>query len=234
MRYDDAEYEDVELVAVKASDDGYEMVRGDGWSFYLAKQYDDDAPHGVAPKVGDVARFYGRGVGFGVRGFVIGDQVAFYRTADEDRERGMAEVIAREEQQKEAFERTGRAALDADYAALPDVFKRRIDKFRSNNPEFRWKYEGYEMFCCTEAVKLATALKTADDVRAFGDLRYEQQKMAVPSLAHDQHSGNTFGCAVQLAYQYIAHAENVEKMHGALAPLVGSEEYGCVPKDGDA
>lgn len=45
------------------------------------------------------------------------------------------------------------------------------------------------------------------------------------------HSGNTFGMACRLAYLYLTEPENVIKLHGALAPLVGSKEYGCVPRD---
>ena len=44
------------------------------------------------------------------------------------------------------------------------------------------------------------------------------------SLSND-HSGNTFGAACSLAYHYLENEGNVIKVHGALAPLVGSKRY---------
>jgi hypothetical protein len=164
----DTEYETVTLAEVREREGGYEIRRDDGWSFYLAKQYDDDAPHGIVPQVGDEVRFYGRGIGSVVRGIRIGHRVVFYRTEQQQRDHDHALVAIDQAKQLHEFETSGRARLDADYATLPDVFKRRIDKFRANNPEFRWKYEGYEMFCCTEAVKLATHLGTEDALRRYG------------------------------------------------------------------
>jgi hypothetical protein len=41
------------------------------------------------------------------------------------------------------------------------------------------------------------------------------------------HSGNTFGCALHLAFVYTEAPEFVVEQHGALTPLVGCEAYGC-------
>jgi hypothetical protein len=46
----------------------------------------------------------------------------------------------------------------------------------------------------------------------------------------DDHSGNTFGCSVKLALLSLEQPEGVVLIHGALSPLVGSKEYGCVPR----
>jgi hypothetical protein len=210
----------------------YELHREDGWSFsYQASE----APH-FEPRIGDVARFYGRGVGFVVRGLVIRGRTIFYRTEAEQRAKDDAEIAERKAQRIAEFEATGRAALDAKYAALPPIFQTRIDKFRRNSPSFRVDYEPYEMFCCEEAVKLAAALGTEAEVRHFGALSFDEQKTLVPDLAYAEHSGNTFGVTLRLAHLYLAKPEGVEQLHGALAPLVGSEEYGCVPPadSGDA
>jgi hypothetical protein len=49
----------------------------------------------------------------------------------------------------------------------------------------------------------------------------------------DGHSGNTVGCACLLARLYLTSPEDVARMHGALTPLVGCAEYGCVhPTEG--
>lgn len=42
-----------------------------------------------------------------------------------------------------------------------------------------------------------------------------------------EHSGNTFGAACKLAHCFVAEPHLISKMHGALCPLVGCEEYGC-------
>lgn len=231
--FQDAEHETHKLTEVTESGDWFDL-RFDGMGIGLAKQYDDDQPHRIVPKAGDLMRQWGRGFGSPVRGMAFWDghrwRVAFYRTEQEERDHWAREQVMREAKQIADFEATGRAKLDAQYAALPAVFQRRLDKFRANNPEFRWKYEGYEMFTCEQAVVIADALKAPDAIRAWRALPYEEQRAAVPGLA-DGHSGNTFGAACALAHWYLTQPENVVAMHGALAPLVGSEEYGCVPKE---
>lgn len=234
--FSDSQYEDERLTAVTESADGFDL-RFDSMGIGLAKQYDDDPPHGVVPKVGDVVRCWGRGFGYPVRGMAFFDgaaggegwRVAYYRSEQEQQDHHAAWVLREQANRLAEFERSGRAELDAKYAALPAVFQHRIDKFRANNPDFRWKYEGYEMFTCEQAVVIADALKTPEALNAWRDLPYEAQRRAVPALS-DDHSGNTFGAACSLAYWYLSLPENVVAMHGALAPLVGSEEYGCVPK----
>ena len=48
----------------------------------------------------------------------------------------------------------GKAQLDVLYDALPDPLKNRIDRFRKEDPDFRWKEEAYEMASCAEAGRL--------------------------------------------------------------------------------
>lgn len=81
---------------------------------------------------------------------------------------------ARRDRQKAEELEWNREAMDADYDALPQVFKARIDRFRTNNPDFRRDYETYEMFVCKEAVVLAEKSREAvasgehaDEVEAF-------------------------------------------------------------------
>lgn len=199
-------------------------------------------PMEPAPSVGNTLRLYGRGMGFPVRGILIGEDVpagkalglvtwrtAFYLTTEEHEAKRIADHAESERSQREQFEKEGRAKLDAQYDALPDLFKRRIDKFRANNPDFRWKYESYEMFCCTQAVAFADALKTVDALNAWRALDWKEQREQVPAM-DDGHSGNTFGAACALAALYLSRPDDVVRLHGALAPLVGSEEYGCIPK----
>lgn len=170
----------------------------------------------------------------------------------------------------------GKAKLDAAYDSLPDVFKRRLDKYRANNPNFRQEFEQYETFCLTEAVTIAEHLRPAYEehaadltklseslhaldggktfatqgewfteiaakpendrklyaaqavVTAFDRLPYEEQVAAGVS---DEHSGNTHGMAIRMAMLYLAGRDDLIVGHyGAMAPLVGSDQYGDVPQ----
>lgn len=175
---------------------------------------------------GQTVKLYGRGFGYPVRGIVIDDVVWRYETEDEHRESQRREHEAAEQKRRDEFEATGRAELDAKYAALPALFQQRIDRFRANNPDFRWKYEGYEIFTCEQAVVIADALKTVEALEQFHAASWDFQKERIPDLS-SEHSGNTFGMACVLARCLIERPEYVVKMHGALTALVGCEEYGC-------
>lgn len=206
---------------VHDSEDYYSIHTEDGMGFGLEKKY------GVVPKEGDTVEVHSVN-GSTIRAVDINGKRVFYKT-DEDLDREHKEWCASNQKRKEeAFEKE-KASLDAKYEALPKVFKDRIDKFRANNPKFRVDFEGYEMFTCEQAVVIADALKTKEALEEFKNLDWAEQKAKVP-LLDEGHSGNTFGCACALAYWYLEQPENVTKMYGALAPLVGSEEYGCVPK----
>src|SRR5262245_23996378 len=131
----DTEFEEAALTRVTEHTDGYEIRHGDAMVFYVSKE------HGVAPHVGDRARFYGRGFGYPVRGLSLNGRVVFYRTDAEDAERHRRQIEADEQKRRDDFEREGRAALDADYLTLPAEFKARLDGFRRRNPDFRWQLE---------------------------------------------------------------------------------------------
>jgi hypothetical protein len=147
--------------------------------------------------------------------------------------------------------RRGKTSLDEGYKKLPKIFKQRIDKYRRNNPNFRRKFERYEMFCCEQAVAIAKAVKKKVKREAiakriplwsitsrkrlaalssFYKLSQAEQMKMVPEL-NDGQSQNMFESSVQLAYIYLSeYPERVVQAHGALAILVGSLEYGDVPK----
>jgi hypothetical protein len=240
----DTQFEEVGIKAVAKEGDGWTVQREDGWSFYVP-------PSPVTPKPGMLARFYGRGIGYIVRGLTLGGVVVFYRSEAEDDAKRKRECEDRERERRYDFEKN-RSNMDKRYAALPDVFRERIGRFRQNNPDFRWEFEDYELFCCEQAVAIARtslvnvgaewargpggdlpAIKSmrmaTEWVDAWAKKSWKDQKKAMPELS-DKHSGNTFGCAVALARQYLAGPSNVSKIVGALSPLVGSEAYGDIPR----
>jgi hypothetical protein len=75
---DDDEFEEVSIASVRECPGGWEIKRSDGWSFLVERT----SP--VVPRPGMRARFYGRGIGFRVRGLFLDDAQVFYRTDSED------------------------------------------------------------------------------------------------------------------------------------------------------
>lgn len=223
---------------------GWSMSLSEGSSFFCPA----DSP--VVPKVNSTVRMYGRGFGYIVRGLFVDGIKVFYRTETEQESKHKEDLAKEKKKKQQKFIET-KDELDQRYDALPEVFQQRIDKFRGNNPDFRAEFETYELFCCEQAVVIAEELDPCGDeefgfnpeakgtgeyntvldsvFQTFQKMEFKDQKKRVPKLA-DDHSGNTFGCSVRLAFFYLVKPENVIKLHGALAPLVGSEEYGCVPK----
>lgn len=188
--------------------------------FSFSKEY------GVVPKVGDKC-FLGTKNSFTVRGLMLNGVEIYYKTDAELQSEWAKQASIWEQHKKNKFE-AARPALDRSFLALPDVFQRRISRFRANNPDFRWKYESYEMWVCEEAVRFTTHFKTAEALLAWAKLPYDKQQETFSYS--DGHSGNTYGCAVRLAELFITQPENVVWLPGAMAAIVGSKEYGCVPR----
>ena len=168
------------------------------------------------------ARFYPGGLSR-VRGLFLNGRKVFYRTEAEQNQQNADELAESVRLDHEKFEKS-RDDMDKRYAALPGVFRDRLDRLRSNNHDFRWRYEQYELFCCEQAVAIASHVP---NMEAWLALPFDKQKSVVTELS-DQHSGNTFGCAVALAKAYLAKPSRVVRMHGALCPLVGCADYGCI------
>lgn len=192
-----------------------------GWA--LAKSYY------VTPKPGDRVSLALHN-GSTVRGVILNKNLVYYKTDEDLAEEHRVWVEDLHRRQAEEFERN-RSKLDAEYEALPECFRHRIDRFRLNNPEFRVQYEQYELFCCREAVKIANALRTPEAVQAWAETSFKNHLATVPDLDHG-HSGNTLGMATRLAYLYLMDTTQVSQQHGALSVLVGSKAYGDVDKEG--
>lgn len=183
----------------------------------------------ITPVVGMTLRLYPRGMGDEVRGVFI-DGVCFrYRTPTQQdwKHRLWCAQKNADDQARAAREIPDR---DRRWAALPPEFRARKQRFMANNPEWRRDYEGYELFTCEEAYKIALVFESADQIAAWSQLSWEAQKELHPEIG-DGHSGNTFGMACRLAMAYLTKPGAVEKAHGALSPLVGSKAYGDTPKE---
>lgn len=210
--------ENLKISKVTKEDNGY-TIDAEGTCFF----YDEKYPQ---PKPGDIITLYTVN-GSKIRGMNLNGAKLYYKT-DEELEEEHKEYVEKYNKQKQEEFKKNKTHLDKQYDSLPEFFQKRIDKYRHNNPDFRVEYESYEMFCCTEAVKIANSCKTPDKVKEFSEMSFEQQ-VEIANIS-DGHSGNTIGMAIRLAYFYLLEPENVIKLHGAMAPLVGSKEYGDTPK----
>lgn len=202
----DREFETNIIKSFNKETGGYSLTFDNGWSFWMPDV-------GFAPEVGQTAKLYGRGIGHTVRGLVVNGRVVFYRTEAEQEE-----LHRKEQAEREAKKRTDYDAKTDDYnrrvEALPLPFKTRIMDFRNWKPE-TWKYdfEPYELFTCEQAVEIANALKTPDEISRFHKLEFVEQKKLVPALS-DDHSGNTFGAACHLASIYLTKPDLLPSAHG--------------------
>lgn len=225
-RANDSQWEEHVLTRVDGDAENGWIIYHDHYAFCVS------AEHGVEPKAGDVARFYGKGFGFPVLGLDLNGVNLFYETADEYRER-----VSRERQEQDAKKRREwgrrRDKMDERLSALPKVFQMRVCRFRHHNPDFGWEYEDYEMAACVDAVRIAESLGGPEKVEAFHKLSWKEQVLSIPDL-DEGHSGNTFGMAVRLAHHYMTDPDLVWMEHAAIAPLVGCG-CGCPPvQDEDA
>jgi hypothetical protein len=75
----DNQYEEATIKKVSKENEGWSIERSDGWSFYVPA----DSP--IEPKEGMTVRFYGKGIGYTVRGLYIDGQAVFYRSEEEDK-----------------------------------------------------------------------------------------------------------------------------------------------------
>lgn len=221
LRAEDRPWTDDVITEVTRTRSGY-SIRAGSSGFLLARKH----LNGVKPpKVGDQIALY-TVLGSTVRGIDLRGVPLFYKTQEELDAEHEEWCKRHEERQKKDFEKN-RRKLDRQFASLPDVFQRRISWFRAWNPNFRWKHEAYELSACVDAVKIATAMKTPKGVESFRKMKYETQRAKVPDL-YDGHSGNSFSVACRLAWLYLTNPILVVAEHGAMTPLTGCEEYGCM------
>ena len=190
-----------EITGVSESENYFEISHG-GMCCGLKKSYE------VTPKVGDKLTVHTKGGVFGtIRGMDLNGTPIFWKT-DEDLEKERQEWLDKNEADKQQKFKENVSEMDKQYNSLPKCFQERIDKFRANNDRFRIDYESYELFCCEQAVFIAESCKTPDKVKEFKEMKWEEKLKTVPKLS-DGHSGNTFGCAVSLAYWYLSNPDNV-------------------------
>lgn len=224
------QFEDHVIEQAEEAGDYYSLSFVGGMGFGLSKAHLGER----VPRAGQTVRLYGRGFGSVVLGASLDGVLLWRETEDEYRQRMTIDAEIRRSAERAEVD-ANRAERDARVAALPVCFRKRIARFRRNNPDFYWEHEDYEMAACVDAVKIADAFREADNpsdaLMAFHRLPWADQKAAVPDLS-DGHSGNTFGMAVRLAHHYLTDERLVFADHATIAPLTGCE-CGCPPVTDD-
>ena len=219
LKADDTEFEDHVIEGVETgADGGYTIQREDGWSFQVPKN------QAAVPKVGSTVRFYGKGLGHQVRGLDVDGVEIWYKTAEQQEAESRA-WVENEAHRKDREYEEQKADLFRRIALLPEPLQNHIQRFLDNNPDFGRDYLAYELFCCEQAVVIAAAFKDVESLRTWANMNFNEQRKMVSALS-DDHSGNTFDCSKVLALDIIT--TNHQPRHGALCPLVGCVDYGCV------
>ena len=208
----------VQISEVKRQDNGYAISFGPNLFFLQDGQNEG----GAAPKVGDFIEVKVHNGSF-VSGVRINGEIIFDLNDEEIEAEAVVVGLAVDRQRRELFEKQ-KDQIDKDYAALPPQLQARIDRFRGNNPDFRWKYEIYEMAISRAAVAIAKKYPTENDLVVFKKTPYEQQLAAVPELF--DFSNHMVGFSILLAGLYVVAPDEVVKLPGALAPTLGEKEYG--------
>jgi hypothetical protein len=149
------------------------------------------------PKIGMVVKFYGEPFQ-SVRGVEIDGHISYYRTPEQE-ERKFQKWLKQNTKEKKLSYKKHKKQLDKDYNSLPKVFQLRMNRLRKKDSKTRYEWEAYEMFVLKEAVKIAKAFKTKDDLKSWWN---KDLFGKVPDL-DEGHSGNTYGAAKQLAYRYL-------------------------------
>lgn len=207
-------------ITVESIDDGV-IHLSDHLSFYW-----DEESSGSLPVVGDILTMWGA-FGRPIRGIAVNGDLRWYQTEEE------WQIEAKKKQEaKDRQERIDFALTPNDFAArilaLPDPFRRRMEKFIGTKDEFLRRFGSYEMSVVEDAVKIAAWFKEqpGDPDDAWTRLR-EDHSISKTLGCYDGHSGNSWGMAMRLGYYGALLDEHVELEHGALVALVGCEEYGC-------
>lgn len=196
------------------------FTSSDGWSLGWNKEW------GAEPKVGDEIITVGS-FGRPVRGIVVNGEVRWYQTEEDWRSEFEAEKA-----EKDRLDRIKwidkYPAWIIQYHELPEVFRQRLNRFIGARDGWIRKFGPYEMMVCADAVKIGNWFKKVGVTEENYELLNDWQFAKEVGMS-DGHSGNSAGAAKHLGWWYAkGDDDTVINSHGALTPLVGCEEFGCV------
>lgn len=224
----DNQYQEYEIEHVVPCGDGtYVVSFGDDLTLWTRKN------NPIEPKSGMIARVYGENIEEHTRGLIIEGETFWYYSK-EDYPQALKEM--REEADKELLEdyQKHRIELEEAYEALPDIFKKRIQRFRENNKDFHWKYEPQEIFVAQEALYIDDSFdSSAEIVFFFNDATTSSIFERLPDIDRN-HTLHTLAVATKFAILYKEGEDDaILSEPGLLSDIVGLEEYGEIPATED-
>jgi hypothetical protein len=163
-----------------------------------------EAGDGVAPSVGETARFYGKEDGY-VRGLAVGDRPYFYETAEQVEARAVSKF------EHEDPERSRELEYDLRTALLPAPLRNRIERFRQTYLDFRTTTEGMEILHSENAARLAQELGTPEATAKFKAMPHEERLASRPWLydaGHSEESPHFLDAECGLATWYLNHKDD--------------------------
>lgn len=181
----------------------------------------------ILPRVGDKIDLFGKGFGYIVRGAMIGENVYFYRSPEEEEQKRQNDILQHTLDRNEKFDK-GISDMRIRAAKLPENFQDRLNRFEQYcGREWMVDFYGYELFVAEQAVLIAEHCKASGiSVEEFRALSFEEQRERLPELSKE-HSGNTFGASCLFASIHMEKPQFVPYGHAAIHGLVGCEAAGC-------
>lgn len=194
----DMEFEETSIAKVEEDETSYIITREEGWCFSVDKK------HGIEPKRGMKARFYGRSIGFPVRGLMLDGKMVFYKTPTEQEEEHKKWIEKTREEylgeykklmikikEEETFETIDISGMGGGYERCCQLMLRAGREYLKNERNFAWDYKQYENvygICSSkseEAKKLDTVLLDA----AGGDCSGAMHQAVINHLAFIHKNG---------------------------------------------
>jgi len=175
-----------------------------GLCFCLGKE------HKGKIKAGDTVRTYST-QGSLIRGMDVNGERLFYKT-DEQLEAEHQEQVAESEREHLRHFKKKEPEIKRQISALSPRLKARMERFLKETPDFLKKGDGqYELFILVEADKIAMHLRPKLE-QDYSEKNVRRACVAFRdcpdyTVASKEHSGNTFGCALQLAFRVLLDLE---------------------------
>src|ERR1035437_1600043 len=120
IKKNDNQFQSHKLKSVKDSGDYWELEIEDSGLLLSPKILN------FTPTTGMVAKFYGKGFGYSVRGIEIDGHIMRYRTPEQAEEDHKKMCEKYDKDKMKAFKKN-KKNMDKDYDNLPPIFKQRID-----------------------------------------------------------------------------------------------------------
>lgn len=211
MTYDenDTQFEATAVAKVEPAKDGWLVTRADGWGLFVPSEHCADEP-----QPGEGMLCYGRGVGYPVRGIVIGGRCYRYETPAEHEvsQQAMRDRLTREHEERDAAFRAdaaNRPPLPTFECSDPEGWAERV----RNNSNDAYSYE---------CVRYAAAWASIMEARLEGSTVAAVAKAASRDADTGGITGFMYGCVVAMLAKFWARGDELRRWHN-LDSQIGNE-----------